>query len=154
VSASVLESIPAEQIERLPAVDVTCEEYERLWRADMATCVKSINLDFLKHTATVMTAGGCVDMTGCIAAIMMLDPDVRNIQTIDGNAFGGKQHCTKDAQYVKDPERGWFSLSWDRPMPMRSEFYGTAFATRALQSMLLAALRGTRKLLAREEVAQ
>jgi hypothetical protein len=112
----------------------------------MGTCIRSISVDFLDHTATVMTAGGCVDMTGCIATVMMLDPKVQNIQTIDGNAFSGKRHCTKDAQYVKDPERGWLGITWDLGSPRRGDYCGTAFAIKALQSMLLAALRGTRKL--------
>jgi hypothetical protein len=141
-----MNTIPAEQIERLPAVNVTGEEYEQLWRAEMGTCVKSISLDFLQHTATVTTAGGCVDMTGCIATVMMLDPEIQNIQTIDGNAFSGKRHCTKGAQYVKDPERGWLGITWDLGSPRRGEYCGTAFAVKALQSMLLAALRRTRKL--------
>jgi hypothetical protein len=146
-------TIPAEQIEQLPAVKVTDEEYEQLRRAEMGTRVKSISIDFSKHTATVVTVGGCVDMTGCIATVMMLDPEIQNIQTIDGNAFSGKRHCTKDAQYVKDPERGWLGITWDLDPPRRGEYCGTAFAVKALQSMLLAALRGTRKL-ARGEVAQ
>lgn len=140
-----MNTIPAAQIEQLPAVKVTGEEYERLWRAEMGTCVKSISVDFLTHTATVLTAGGCVDMTGCIATVMMLDPELQNIQTIDGNAFSGKPHCTKDAQYMRHPERGWFCVSWDHGAPRKGDYCGRAFAVKALQSMLLAALRGTRK---------
>jgi hypothetical protein len=137
-----VKTISVEEIERLPAVRVTSEQYEALWREDMKGCIKSIAVDLADHTAIVTTAGGCVDMTGCISTVMMIDPEVENIQTIDGGAFVA-EHRSKDTQYVKDPELGWFAIRWDRSPPTRGEYCGN-FVVKALQSLLLAKLRATR----------
>jgi hypothetical protein len=132
-SEKTVKTISAHKIEQLPAVRVTDKQYEALWREDMKGCIKSISVDFSDHTAIVTTANGCVDMRGCISTIMMLDPAVENIQTIDGGAFTD-EHCSKDTQYLKHPEHGWFAIRWDRSVPSRGDFYGTALrATKKLR---------------------
>jgi hypothetical protein len=148
----VTQTIPAEQIAQLPAVECTDAEYEQLQRDDMQGSIASIHLDLLNHTAVITTAGGCVDMTGCIATVMVLDPAIENIQTINGAALvlddrsqpsGYKR--AKDTQYLRDPDAGWYAIDWDRNQPTRSEHYGTAFVVKRLKAILLAALRATKR---------
>ena len=150
-----IQTLAAEQIAKLPAVMTTSAEYEALYREDMLGCIASIHLDLLTHSAIVTTAGGCVDMTGCIATLMMLDPQIADIQTIDGRALvvnnqgevtGTRQ--AKDTQYIRDPRAGWRAIRWDRTEPSQSEGFGTAFVVKRLQALLLAALRATKEKLA------
>src|ERR1700729_669429 len=132
-------TVPAEDIERLPAIRATTEQVDALFHEDMRGCVKSITVDFLNHTATVTTTHGCVSMGACIATVMMLDPAVENIQTINGNGWPtAGQHCSKDTQYIKHPEQGWFAIHWQKDKPSKGDYYGTEFVVKRLQSQLLA----------------
>jgi hypothetical protein len=140
-----IQTIPAEDIAKLPAIEATGADCERLWREDIKGCIASVHVDLLNHQAIITTVTGCTDMTGAIATVMMLDPDIESVQIIDGNAFTGTSQ-KKDSQYVRDPEAGWYSIRWHRPAVTRTENFGTAFVVKRLQQLLLAALRATRRM--------
>jgi len=136
-------TVSAGQIEKMPAVKATPDEYQVSYREDIGCSLKSIEIDFVDHRALVTTVSGHTDMTGCISLVMMLDPDINNIQTVDGNAFLG-EHRIKDTQYIKHPDNGWYAVCWDKPSPTKTHPHGTNFVKKRLTQMLSSLLDGLR----------
>lgn len=57
-----------------------------------------------KHGTVYMDEDGCVDMTGCIATFLLIDPEVKFISTINETDDGV---YWKDTSYRRNPSGEW-----------------------------------------------